>query len=245
MKCALAAVGFINKDIEYNKRVLADALEKCAGKADVVIFGEAFLQGFDSINFTVQHDMTISLSREDRIIREICNMAREAAIAVSFGFIEKDCGTFFSAQMTIDQNGRMIDFYRRVSPGWKEPFAGQEYCEGNGFHTFHFLGKKVAIGLCGDLWQEANIACLNELKPDLVWWPVYTNYSDLEWNNTAKLEYAEQAGRINAPVCYVNSVCMDKSNTCEIAKGGAALFENGFIKEELPAGKEGILIVAP
>ena len=52
MKCALAAAGFINGDIEYNKAVLADTLGKCAGKADAVIFGEAFLQGFDSLNFT-------------------------------------------------------------------------------------------------------------------------------------------------------------------------------------------------
>ena len=41
MKCALAAAGFINGDIEYNKAVLADTLGKCAGKADAVIFGEA------------------------------------------------------------------------------------------------------------------------------------------------------------------------------------------------------------
>ena len=45
MKCALAGVGFINEDIEYNKAVLADTLRKCAGRADVVIFEEAFLQG--------------------------------------------------------------------------------------------------------------------------------------------------------------------------------------------------------
>ena len=36
MKCALAGVGFINEDIEYNKAVLADTLRKCAGRADVV-----------------------------------------------------------------------------------------------------------------------------------------------------------------------------------------------------------------
>lgn len=51
MKCALAGVGFINEDIEYNKAVLADTLRKCAGRADVVIFEEAFLQGFYGINF--------------------------------------------------------------------------------------------------------------------------------------------------------------------------------------------------
>ena len=49
MKCALAAAGFINGDIEYNKAVLADTLGKCAGKADAVIFGEAFLQGFAAV----------------------------------------------------------------------------------------------------------------------------------------------------------------------------------------------------
>lgn len=243
MKCALAAVGFLNEDVAYNKTVLADTLRKCAGKADVVIFGEAFLQGFSGINFTVEHDMAISIAREDRIFREIARMAQESSVAVSFGFIEKDGGCFFSSQMTIDRNGRVIDVYRRVSPGWKEPSAGKEYCEGGGFHTFDFLGKKVAVGLCGDLWYEENIARLNELSPDVVWWPVYTDYDASEWNRTAKLEYAEQAGRINAPVLYVNSVCRDASGHCEIAQGGAALFDQCSIKEELAAGGEGILFV--
>ena len=244
MKCALAAVGFLNGDIEYNKAVLSDALEKCAGRADVVIFGEAFLQGFDSINFTAEHDMAVSVSRKDRLIHEISEMAKKNAIAVSFGFLEKDRCTFFSSQMTIDKNGRMIDLYRRVSPGWKKSFAGKEYREGSEFHTFDFLDRKVAIGLCGDLWYEENITLLNEAKPDIVWWPVYTDYSEAEWNNTVKFEYAKQAGKINAPVFYVNSVCMERSDDREIAKGGAALFENGSIREELPAGKAGILIAA-
>ena len=145
MKYALAAVGFINEDIEYNKAVLADTLRKCAGRADVVIFGEAFLQGFYGINFIAKHDTTVSISRDDMIIREICSMAKEYTIAVAFGFIEKDGDVFFSSQMTIDKNGQIIDLYRRVSPGWKESFAGKEYCEGDGFHTFHLLGREVAI----------------------------------------------------------------------------------------------------
>jgi len=244
VKCALAAVGFINGNIAYNKAVFADTLRKCAGRADVVLFGEAFLQGFSGINFVARHDTAVSISREDRIIHEICSMAKEYAIAVSFGFIEKDCGTFFSSQMTIDQSGQIIDLYRRVSPGWKEPFAGREYREGSEFHTFDFLGKKVAVGLCGDLWYEENIPRLNALKPDMVWWPVYTDYSASEWNSTAKLEYAEQAGKINAPVFYVNSVCLDDPQNCESAMGGAVLFEKGLIKGELPAGKEGILFAA-
>ena len=85
MKCALAVVGFINEDIEYNKAVLADTLRKCAGRADVVIFGEAFLQCFYGINFIAEHDIAVSISCDDMIIHEICTMAKEYAIAVSFG----------------------------------------------------------------------------------------------------------------------------------------------------------------
>ena len=243
MKCALAAVGSVNGDIGYNQAVMADTLKKCAGRADAVIFGEAFLQGFNGINFTVAHDMAAAVSREDSIIREIGHMAKENAVAVSFGFIEKDRGVFFSSQMTIDKTGRCIDVYRRVSPGWKEPFAGKAYREGDGFHTFRLLGKTVAVGLCGDLWYEENIARLNEQKPDIVWWPVYTDYPHAEWNNTAKFAYAEQAGKIHAPVFYVNSVCMDRPHDGAAASGGAALFDKGCIKAECPAGSEGILIV--
>lgn len=117
-----------------------------------MIFGEAFLQGFDSLNFTAGHDMAVAVSREGRVIHELCQLAKEHAIAISFGFLEQDCGAFFSSQLTIDQTGRILDLYRRVSPGWKEPSAGKEYREGSGFHTFDFLGKKAAVGLCGDFW---------------------------------------------------------------------------------------------
>lgn len=243
MKYALAAAGFLNGDIGYNKAVLAGTLETYAGKADAVLFGEAFLQGFDSLDFTARHDAAVAVSREAHVIHELCQLAKEHAAAVSFGFLEQDCGAFFSSQLTIDQTGRVLDLYRRVSPGWKEPSAGAEYREGCGFHAFDFLGKRVAVGLCGDLWYEENIARLNDLKPDIVWWPVYTDYSASEWNRTAKYEYAQQAGKLSAPVLYVNSVCLDRADACGAARGGAALFENGIIKAELPAGREGILIV--
>lgn len=243
MKCALAAIGFIDGNVGHNKAVIAETVKKCAGKTDAVIFGEAFLQGFYGINFFTEHDEAVAIACDDAVIREISGIAKRYSVAVSFGFIEKAGDDFFSSQITIDKCGRTIDLYRRVSPGWKEATAGKEYREGKKFHTFDFLGKQVAVALCGDLWYEENVTRVNALKPDIVWWPVYTDYNYAEWNDKAKYEYAEQAGKINAPVFYVNSVCIDKFAEREVAKGGAAVFEKGVIKEELPAGNEGILIV--
>ena len=242
MRCALAAVGFKNEDERFNKKVIIDTMEKYADKADIVVFGEAFLQGFYGANFDPEHDEQIAVSTDDIILKEISDEAERYGIAVSFGFIEKCEEKFFSSQITIDKNGKIIDLYRRVSEGWKVPNTNERYCEGKDFHTFSFMDKNIVVGLCGDLWFDENAEAINQLNADVVFWPVYTDYNYDKWNKEIKIEYAEQAGKIKTKVLYVNSYCLDKDGY-EIARGGAAVFMNGKILEEIPSGEEGILTV--
>lgn len=243
MRCALASMGFRNEDLTYNKKVIMNTMVKYSKAVDIVIFGEAFLQGFYGATFDTEHDDKLAITQNDSIIKDISSIARQYAVAVSFGFLEKANGKFYSSQMTIDACGQTIDVYRRVSPGWKEAFANKNYCEGTGFHFFDFMGKRIVIGLCGDLWYEENVRSVRQLFPDIVFWPVYTDFDFHAWNTTIKQEYAAQAGELCDNVLYVNSVCLDKTGD-EIAKGGAALFSKGEIAQEVPAGKEDVLIVA-
>ena len=242
MKCILASMGFINKNIEFNKNVIIHTMIQYSHNTDIVIFGEAFLQGFYGANFDVEHDTKLAIERDHTIINEIREIARQYNIAVSFGFIEKVGNCFYSSQITIDSNGTVIDIFRRVSPGWKEPFANEQYKEGTGFHIFRFMGKKVVIGLCGDLWYDENVNEVKRLDPDVVFWPVYTDFSSDVWNTSEKYEYASQASKFCDKVLYVNSVCMDKEGI-EIARGGSAFFESGTIRQETPSGKESVLLV--
>ena len=39
MRCALASMGFINENIQYNKNVIIDTMIRYAKDADIVIFG--------------------------------------------------------------------------------------------------------------------------------------------------------------------------------------------------------------
>ena len=242
MRCALAALGFINENMQYNKNVIISTMAKYSKKADIVIFGEAFLQGFYAATFDIEHDKKLAISPDDLIIKEICTVAKTQEIAVSFGFIEKAGDCFYSSQITIDAYGEIIDIYRRASPGWKLPHAGESYLEGDGFHTFSYLDKSITVGLCGDLWFDENINAINQLHPDVVFWPVYTDYNYIEWNTSMKHEYADQAGKLDGKILYVNSVCTYKDED-EIARGGAALFINGTIEKEIPSGQEDILFV--
>ena len=242
MRCALASKGFINEDLHHNQTVMIETLKQCSGKADIVIFGEAFLQGFYAATFQNEHDRQLAVACDHFIITAIQEAAKTYAIAVSFGFIEKVDDTFYSSQLTIDAEGQILDLFRRVSPGWKIPTAGPQYCEGNGFHAFFFQGKKAAVGLCGDLWFDENVEAVNKLNPDVVFWPVYTDYEAAKWNESEKHEYANQAAKVCDTVLYVNSYCLDKTGA-EYAKGGSALFVKGQIAQEIPSGAEGILIV--
>lgn len=242
MKCGLAALGFINNDVKYNEKVITETMIKFRDKADIFIFGEAFLQGFYAATFDVEHDEKLALNKNDAVITRIRSVAKKYGVAVSFGFIEKSDMNFYSSQITIDNNGNIINLYRRVSEGWKEPFATKEYLEGHGFYTFTYMNRKIAVALCGDLWFDKNVEEIKKLRPDVVFWPVYTDYNYEKWNTTIKYEYAEQANKIGCKVLYVNSFCKDK-NESEIAKGGAALFLGNDIPSEIPAGKEEILFI--
>ena len=85
MRCALASMGFINEDIMYNKNVIINTMIRHANNADIVILGEAFLQGFYGATFDVEHDNKLAIAHTDTIIKDICSVASEYAIAVSFG----------------------------------------------------------------------------------------------------------------------------------------------------------------
>ena len=88
MKIALAALGFKNKDIEFNKNVIINTLKEYTNKADIVLFGEAFLQGFDSLSFNYKDDINMALSLDSNIICEIRKKCKKYNIGLSFGFIE-------------------------------------------------------------------------------------------------------------------------------------------------------------
>lgn len=104
------------------------------------------------------------------------------------------------------------------------------------------MGRRIVVGLCGDLWFDDNIMKIKALYPEVVLWPVYTDFNYNEWNESMKYEYADQVGKIGGKVLYINSFCKDKDEV-EIARGGSVLFVDGKIDQEIPSGKEDILVV--
>lgn len=243
MKIALASAPVMNRDIEFNLQAMTDAIEDCRGKADLILFGESVLQGFDSLCWDYETDRLMAVALTDIPIRRICDAARENQIAVSFGFIERGDDVLYSSQIFIGADCEIVNVFRRVSVGWKEfTKTDDHYCEGEHFEKFWYGGKTFSIGLCGDLWTDGRPEEMKALNADVVLWPVWCDYKADEWNTSIKYEYAKQAALCGDCVLFVNPFCADPGVT-DAAAGGAACFENGSIVMEAPSGKSGILIV--
>ena len=235
MKIALASVRIVDRDINYNlsqiERYMKEAKEM---GADLVCFGEAFLQGFSALSWQYEKDKKIALTIFSPEFERIKALTNEIRIDVLFGYNELDDDTIYSSCALI-ADGTIIHNYRRISRGWKEYSKTDEhYKEGSTVEVFEYKGKKCVIGLCGDLWDYPERFALGE---DLLLWPVYVCWTKEEWENGGKIEYAEQAKLCCENTLYINSICDGD------AFGGAAHFLDGKVQKELPIFKEGILVV--
>ena len=109
MKTALAAIGFLTNDLNYNFDKIKETVKKHAIHADLILFGESFLQGFDCLTWDYSIDIDIAVSQDSSIIDEIRFLCKKYKVAVSFGYIEKDEDKLYSSQLTISKDGKTVD----------------------------------------------------------------------------------------------------------------------------------------
>ncbi|MDZ4992340.1 carbon-nitrogen hydrolase family protein [Clostridium perfringens] len=240
MKIGLASKEFVNGDIDQNILTIIETMKEAKkNNAEMICFGEAFLQGFDSLCWKYNRDKEIALKISSLPIQNICNYAKKIEIGVSFGYIENDEDLLYCSYVVINENGKIIHNFKRVSPGWKESCADNNYYkESNSFSTFKYKDLTFSVGLCGDFWYEDNVKKVSELKKDLTLWPLFVDFTIEEFESKYKKEYAEQASKLESKVLFINSISKETP-----AFGGCIEFSNGNILNELPIGTEGILYI--
>ena len=235
MKIALASARIVDGDIQSNlnqmKRYMKLAHEN---NADLVCFGEAFLQGFNALAWNYEIDQHIAISVSSKEFEIIKKMTCDLNIDVLFGYNELDEDTIYSSCALIS-NGVIVHNYRRISRGWKEyTKTDQHYKEGHEVPCFEYKGLKCCIALCGDLWDYPERFSLNE---DLLFWPVYVNWTEEEWYNGGKAEYAHQASLCSRNTLYINSICDGD------AFGGSIHFYDGQVQGEVDIMNEGFQMI--
>ncbi len=238
MKLALKSQQSINNDINQNFLTIRSHAISEDKNTDMICFGEGFLHGFDALTWDYNKDKHIAITNDSHMIHDIRKLASENGLSIGFGYFEHEVSTqkIYCSYMVIDAYGHILMNYRRVSKGWKDQSkTDKHYAEGNELITFQYMGKKIALCLCGDLWYPKNIKKINKLTKDFLLWPLHIDYSIEMWKRE-KILYQRQSAKINAPVLMVNNVSTS-------SLGGSCYFKDGKVFKELPMDCCGTLIV--
>lgn len=235
MKIGLVSYEFNNGKIEYNIEKIEKAIISSNGSADLLCFGETFLQGFDSLSWNYEIDKNIAITKESVTMEKLKKLSEKYKIDLGIGYIEREKEKIYSSFIVIEK-GKTIHNYRRITKNWKEySITDEHYCEGEISDTFIYKNREFKIALCGDMW-----ICPKKFKTSgILLWPVYCNFTKDEWENTEQYDYAKQSKLASNNVLLVNSITKDEP----ISVGGAYYFKNGKIEKSLELDKEDILIV--
>ncbi len=233
MRIALAQYESKTGDIAFNIAQIEKALAACSGKAELVMFGESFLQGFDAFIGDYEKDDAVAIPRDGEIMRRIEAICESCGVGLIFGYFERDGEDLYSSCAVIE-GGRLAHNYRRISPGWKElDLADRRYKEGDSALKFTYSGREFSLALCGDLWDFPE-----KFKTDgVLLWPVYLSFLPEDWLEN-EADYAAQASLCANRALMINPIVNGEWPCC----GGAFIIENGRLTEKLPYCEEGILI---
>ncbi len=234
MRIGLVSYRCKNRNMPFNLGQIERALRETQGKADLLCFGEAFLQGFDSLCWDYETDRHTATEQSSEAISRLRRLTVQYGTALLTGYIEKDGEHLYSSCIVL-ADGEIVHNYRRISRGWKEyPKTDGHYREGTGTGEFRLFGKDIMLSLCGDLWDFPE----RFRTEHLLIWPVYVNYTVEEWKNGILDEYAAQASLAARDTLMINPIDADPVN-----HGGSFRFQNKKVTAGIPFDREQILIV--
>ena len=234
MRIGLVSCRCENKNISFNMSQMRRALEEARGKADLLCFPEAFLQGFDSLCWDYETDSHMAVSQDSETMREILSWTLEYHADLLFGYIEREKERLYSSCAVVSE-GKIIHNYRRISKGWREySITDEHYCEGTETEEFNLRGKKFMISLCGDLWDYPE----RFVTGHVLIWPVFVSIPVEEWENGALQDYAGQAALAAKTALMINPI--DEEG---ITHGGSFRFIDKEVTDRLSFDREGVLIV--
>jgi len=240
MNIGLASARIVNNDIYHNLNTCIDYMKKAKKhNVNIILFGESFLQGFESLIWKPENDLSVGIKRKSEIINIFCKNCKRVNITAGIGYYEREKNKLYSSYLIVDHNGNYLINYRRISKGWRTKDSDDNaYFEGTEFPVFEFMGHKMTVGLCGDFWED-NVIEKMPKNIDIVLWPAFNFWDKNEWANEIS-QYINQSKKVCKNIFYVNSICNEKKS---LAYGGAFAVINNELIALLDQEKEDILVI--
>ncbi|AHL22723.1 carbon-nitrogen hydrolase family protein [Thermococcus nautili] len=158
---------------------------------DFLVFPEYCLTGFEEWDFS-------GAGLYNEIVEKVSALARKVGVYVVFGLLEpyRDC--VYNSALLIGRNGEVLLKHRK----FQEPM---KFCTGNTVRTAGTEFGKVAVIICGDLYNKRIAKWVKRKRPDYLFVPMEYSPDYGELNNEDVGAMAERAKLLGVRTFIVNS----------------------------------------
>ena len=152
MKIGLVSYRSENKNIPFNLMQIERALKEAQGQAELLCFGEAFLQGFDSLCWDYETDRQMAVDQNSETMDYLRGLTVRYGTGLLFGYIEKEGDKIYSSCAVLAE-GKTVHNYRRISRDGKSSakrtaITARERKPGN-LHSTGRRSCRPSAGICG------------------------------------------------------------------------------------------------
>ncbi|WP_048146553.1 carbon-nitrogen hydrolase family protein [Pyrococcus abyssi] len=192
MRIALVPMHVRVGNFEYNwKELNRRFIEALSYNPDILVFPEYCLTGFREWDFS-------GASLYGEIVERVSKLARENSVYVIFGLLEPYKSCVYNSALLLDRNGEVILKHRK----FQEPM---KFCTGNTVKTARTEFGKVAIIICGDLYNKRILKWVKRKRPDYIFVPMEYSPDYGELNEDDFKAMSERVKLLNARTFIVNS----------------------------------------
>ena len=246
MKIALAQLNYFVGDFEGNLTKIVDAVHRAGEEgSDLVIFSELSICGYPPLDLLEREDFINTCNQYVLKIAEVI----DPQIGVLIGgpeFNPNKEGKLLYNSVFFVLDGKVQQVFRKTLLPTYDIFDEYRYFEPNrDFRLLEFRGKRMAITICEDLWDEQPFESessksrlyttnpleeLNRLNPDLI---INLAASPFAHRKMAAKQsiFTEKAARYHIPILYCNQ---SGAQTELIFEGGSlAINDSGEVVKRL------------
>ncbi len=256
MKIAIAQLNYLIGDFEGNLANIQKATLRAGNEgADLVLFSELSICGYPPLDLLERKEfISKSLEAVSQLAQSI-----DPEMAVLIGAPElnpEEHGKLLYNSVFFLLGGEIKQVFRKTLLPTYDIFDEYRYFEPNKkFNILEFRGKKLAITICEDLWDEQpfesefsrsrlyNTSPLEELmrfKPDAIINLAASPFAHRKMDVKQSI-FTGKAARHSLPLIYCNQT---GANTELIFEGGSmAISSNGEVAERLSFFKEDLKVV--
>jgi NAD+ synthase (glutamine-hydrolysing) len=251
MKIALAQVNYHVANVELNTRKIQDIIGSAKDLgADLVVFSELAVSGYPPYDFLERKEFIDNCQNAINIIAKECRGI--AAIVGSPSLNPEKAGkNLYNSAFLLDDGAIKGVTHKTLLPNY-DVFDEYRYFEPNSrFECFDLNGKKIALTICEDIWDNQPVAHtfarsrlytqspmeeLKQMEPDLVINIAASPFSYSQVDIRRSI-VQNKARDYSVPIVYVNQVgantelVFDGNSTVANKQGDIVLQLAGFTED--------------